>query len=359
MSNYVEFGNKIDFHPGYYIKEYIEFMGLTQEDFAKRLGTTPKNISCIIRAEQSISVDIAFKLSRMIGTTVKYWLNLQNEYDSLMVECKHETDIQEEKEILKCLKYSYFRENYNLPDVPRNIGEQIKNVREFLNVSSLTVFKNADMYVNFRSAALAQSEQNMIKANIMVQIAANLSMKEINIPKYDKRNFIKSIEYALTLTTRHDDFYRLIKNSFYQCGVDLIVLPNIQGSKINGATKKIGNHIMIMVNDRNSNSDSFWFTLFHEIGHVINGDFGVSFENESGKEEIDADKFAENSLIPPHEYAQFLSKGIFTVRSILDFSSKINRDPGIILGRLQKEKVIGYDDWRFKTLRKKYVISCE
>ena len=170
---------------------------------------------------------------------------------------------------------------------------------------------------------------------------------------------MKSIEYALTLTTRHDDFYRIIKNSFYQCGVDLIVLPNIQGSKINGATKKIGNHIMIMVNDRNSNSDSFWFTLFHEIGHVINGDFGVSFENESGKEEIDADKFAENSLIPPHEYDQFLSKGIFTVRSVLDFSSKINRDPGIILGRLQKEKVIGYDDWRFKTLRKKYVISYE
>jgi plasmid maintenance system antidote protein VapI len=48
MRNYIEYGNKIAFHPGYYIKEYIDNLGLTQEDFANRLGTTPKNISYIV-----------------------------------------------------------------------------------------------------------------------------------------------------------------------------------------------------------------------------------------------------------------------------------------------------------------------
>ena len=56
MSNYVEFGNKIAFHPGYYIKEYIEEVGLTQEDFANRLGTTPKNISYTVTKLQSYRV---------------------------------------------------------------------------------------------------------------------------------------------------------------------------------------------------------------------------------------------------------------------------------------------------------------
>ena len=37
MSNYIEFENKIAFHPGYYIKEIVDESGLTQEDFAKRL----------------------------------------------------------------------------------------------------------------------------------------------------------------------------------------------------------------------------------------------------------------------------------------------------------------------------------
>ena len=329
MSSYIEFENKIAFHPGYYIKEYIEEIGLTQEDFANRLGTTPKNISYIIRGEQSISIDIANKLSRMSGTSVKYWLNLQNEYDTIVFEIKNLQEINEEREVFKSLKYSYFRDNFNLPDVPGKIDEQIKYVREFLNVSSLTVFKKKDMYVNFRKADLNQTEINTIKANIMVQIAANISLKEVDIPKYDKKSFLKAIEYALTLTKDHKEFYKIIKKEFYKCGVDLIVLPNLLGSKINGASKKIGNHVMLMVNDQNSNSDSFWFTLFHEIGHIINGDFGISFEKEEGKEEENANKFAEDKLIPSKEYDEFIKKRKFTLNSLIEFSNEINRDPAI------------------------------
>ena len=76
MGNYIEYDDKMAFHPGYYIKEIVEESGLTQEDFAKRLDTTPKNLSLLIRGEQSLSIDISMKLSRMIGTSVSYWLNL-------------------------------------------------------------------------------------------------------------------------------------------------------------------------------------------------------------------------------------------------------------------------------------------
>ena len=39
---------------------------------------------------------------------------------------------------------------------------------------------------------------------------------------------------------------------------------------------------MLMVNDRRLYSDTFWFTLLHEIGHIINKDYGISFEKETG-----------------------------------------------------------------------------
>lgn len=86
MSEYIEYGNKVAFHPGYYIKEIIAESGLTQEDFAKRLDTTPKNLSILVRGEQSLSKDIAMKLSRLLGTSIGYWLNLQKTYDTLMAE---------------------------------------------------------------------------------------------------------------------------------------------------------------------------------------------------------------------------------------------------------------------------------
>lgn len=72
MSNYIEYNDKIAFHPGYYIKEIVDESGLTQKDFAKRLDTTPKNLSLLIRGEQSLSIDIAMKLSRMIGTSITH-----------------------------------------------------------------------------------------------------------------------------------------------------------------------------------------------------------------------------------------------------------------------------------------------
>lgn len=101
MSNYIDYNNKIAFHPGYYIKEIIEESGLTQEDFAKRLDITPKSLSLLVRGEQSLSIDIAMKLSHMIGTSVNYWLNLQNAYDVLVVEFMSEEVLEEERKFLK------------------------------------------------------------------------------------------------------------------------------------------------------------------------------------------------------------------------------------------------------------------
>lgn len=356
MSNYIEYNDKIAFHPGYYIKEIVDGSGLTQEDFAKRLDTTPKNLSLLIRGEQSLSIDIAMKLSRMIGTSVNYWLNLQNVYDSLIAEFKSEKELIEERKIFEYFDYKYFRDNYGLPDLSRHRNEQIKALRMFLNVATLTVLGKRDMAVSFRSSAEGLTEAGTVKANTMVQIATNKALK-IEAPRYNKKKFKEAVEYALTLTTNHDNFYQLIRKSFLESGVIFVILPNIAGSKTNGATKKIGDNIMLMVNDRRLNADSFWFTLFHEIGHIINGDYGISFEKEDGEREEAANKFAEDSLIPIQQYQDFVEKGQFDLQSIKNFADSINRDPGIVLGRLQNDRKVDFNDWTMKPLRHKYKIK--
>lgn len=355
MSNYIEYNDTIAFHPGYYIKEIVDESGLTQEDFAKRLDTTPKNLSLLIRGEQSLSIDIAMKLSRMIGTSVNYWLNLQNAYDALIAEFKSEEELAEERVVFENFDYKFFRENYGLPDFPRQKDEQIKALRTFLNVATLSVLCRRDMAVNFRSSTEELTKASTIKANAMVQIATNKALK-VEAPKFSKKKFEKAVEYALTLTQNHDEFYPLIRKAFLEAGVIFVILPNISGSKTNGATKKIGDNIMLMVNDRRLNADSFWFTLFHEIGHIINGDYGISFEKETGEQEDAADKFAEDSLIPAECYKEFISQNRFDLQSIRRFANSINRDPGIVLGRLQNDKKVDFNDWTMKPLRHKYKV---
>lgn len=355
MSNFVEYKDKVAFHPGYYIKEYVDESGLTQEDFAKRLDTTPKNLSILIRGDQSLSVDMAMKLSRMTGTSAEYWLNIQKTYDALIAEFKSDAELDKEKDIFKNIDYKYFVDNFKLPKLSRRIDEQIKAIREFLNVATISVFARPDMAVNFRSSLKNIVESNIVKANILVQIATNMSLK-IDTPKYNKKRFEEAVRFALTQTENHNEFYPLIRAEFKKAGVNFIILPNLPGSKINGATKRVGDNILLMVTDRNLNSDTFWFTLFHEIGHIINNEYGISFEHESGKQEDAADKYAADTLIPPEKYNEFVEQNKFDINSVCEFAKRINRDPGIILGRLQKDEKVGFTDRSMNQLRHKYKV---
>lgn len=69
------------FHPGYYIKEYLETQKISIEDFAKQLKVTPNYINKIINGEKDISCNIANKLHKLLGTSINFWINLQNSYN--------------------------------------------------------------------------------------------------------------------------------------------------------------------------------------------------------------------------------------------------------------------------------------
>ena len=357
MSSILEFKNGIAFHPGYYIKELIEESGLTQEDFAKRLDTTPKNLSLLVRGEQSLSVEMALKLSRMTGSSVNYWLNLQTAFDTKKAEFRSLQELEEERKVFKFIDYRYFREHFGLPDHPRKVDEQIAEVRRFLNVSTLCVFKKPDMTVSFRAGSSEMEEQNIIRVNIMVQIAANKALKT-DSPKFDKTLFAEKVDMALGQTRNHSGFYPVLKKAFLEAGVVFVVLPNLSGSQLNGATKKIGGRVMLMVSDRRLYSDVFWFTLFHEIGHIMNEDYGVSFEREKGAQEEIANKYAENMLIPADAYQSFINQKRFSLASIEEFADTIGRDPGIVLGRLENDGFVGREDqYLSKNLRYRYRVA--
>jgi Zn-dependent peptidase ImmA (M78 family) len=82
-----------------------------------------------------------------------------------------------------------------------------------------------------------------------------------------------------------------------ECGIVLVALPNLRNANINGATKKFKNgSVMLLITDRNKNSDIFLFSIMHEISHIIDGDFYSNFkdDNDYVKKESKADRFASN-----------------------------------------------------------------
>ena len=348
MMTYIEYKNKIAFHPGYYINQYVEDSELSQEEFAKRLGTTPKNLSILINGEQTISLDIATKLSKLLGTSIEYWLNLQQSYDLIICEMNEDKELEKEKEVYKLIDYNYFADNYNFPK-KINIKDKISLLRKFLNLSSLSLLLKRDITIDFRSCKEELTEKNIVNANIMMQIAINDALNESELPPYNKIKFKKSVEYALTLKENIDSL-DLIKKAFHEAGVVLVTLPNIKGSGINGGTRKINGKRVIMINDRRHYVDTLWFTLFHEVGHVLQDEYSFVFDN---KESL-ADSFAIDRLIPKDKYESFIFAKDFTLSSIKNFSKDIKRDSGIVLGRLMMDGFISFNNNRLNNaLREK------
>ena len=70
MSNVVACGDSIAFHPGCYIEELVQYSGVSQEEYAKRIGITSEELDLLIKGEISLSRNTAVKLANLLGTSV-------------------------------------------------------------------------------------------------------------------------------------------------------------------------------------------------------------------------------------------------------------------------------------------------
>ncbi len=140
-------------------------------------------------------------------------------------------------------------------------------------------------------------------------------------------------------------FYKELQEKLLACGIILVGLPALKNASLNGATRRFKNgSILLLLTDRNKRSDIFWFSLFHELGHIIHGDFHSDIEDKEAyrAKEDKADIFAQNLLIPVDSYREFVEKGDFSKHAIETFAQEIKIHASIVLGRLQKEKLVDY-----------------
>jgi HTH-type transcriptional regulator/antitoxin HigA len=136
--------------------------------------------------------------------------------------------------------------------------------------------------------------------------------------------------------------------------VAIVFLPHIGGSFLHGASFVDGNHIVLGLTVRGRDADRFWFSLFHEIYHIIEGHID-SAGHTSPELEKRADEYARDILISPDDYRRFTDKNDYTKQAITCFAEEINIAPGIVLGRLQKESHVPFD--RYHDLKEQYKIA--
>ena len=363
----IEYKELIAFHPGYYVKEMIEYEGMSQDELAKRLQTSGKNVSDLINGKANLSDEMALNLSIVFGTSVSMWLNLNQKYIEKKLEIEKEMQDDKECELAKNIDYKFWENLGVVESVTRRI-DKVKELQRYFRISSLEVLQRRDFLVQYRTSVTNASDVNIMNANAWVQTAINIGTQK-EVEKFDQKRLEKILPEIRKMTLQNpNEFYPRLEKLLADSGVALVMLPNLKNCGVNGAVKWLNkDKVILAINNRRKYADTFWLSLFHELGHVMQQRIKVlivSDEKQSngGDEllhrlEIEADIFSKNILIPEREYGEFVDcRRNFTESDILSFANSIQIHPGIVLGRLQSEKKVPYNT-TLNVLKEKYEVA--
>ncbi len=351
----IQYGNKyIAIPPGETIKEQLKNRGLTQKEFAERMGYSEKHISRLINGYVELTPGLAVRLESVLGLSAKFWLNLEAEYRINLERVKYENEIQEDIALLRLFPYNEAAKNAWVK-VTRNSEEKVIELRRFFEVALLKNINNlAIPGIAYR--AVNKDEHNDYALAIWAQ-AARLQARKIDAPPINIKKLKEILGEIRALTVRPpEEFCDKLRELLLNCGIVLVFLPHLKGSFLHGASFVDSKHIVLGLTVRGKDADRFWFSLFHELGHILNGDiFNEKNKVDKNDQEKLADSFARDILIPQSELDIFCRNNNFTECGIRTFAYKVGIAPGIVVGRLQKEGYIKFN--MFNNLKERYEIA--
>lgn len=342
--------------PGATIREQLEERGLTQKEFAVRMGISEKHISRLIHGDVELSQDMALRLESVLGIPAKFWNNLEAIYREKLTRVKEELEMDEEVEIAKKFPYSKMAARGWVKNT-RNAKEKVFALRSFFETARLT-FLGKFQIPGIVYRQLGENDRSDYALAAWSQ-KVRLEARKVEAGEIDIKKLTALLPRIRALSKGFSaDSYKKLRDCLAECGVALVYLPHFEGTFLNGASFIDGKKIVVGVTTRGKFADIFWFNLFHELGHVIAGDiFGTHDAAEREGMERAADTFAQDALIPAGGYERFTEAARFDRESVCAFAEKVGIAPGIVVGRLQKEGRLRYDC--LGALKAKYEIFCD
>ncbi|NLC46934.1 MAG: helix-turn-helix domain-containing protein [Firmicutes bacterium] len=339
--------------PGATIREQLENRGMKQKEFALRMGLSEKHISRLINGQVELTKDVALRLESVLGLPASFWNNLEVLYREQLARVNAENQLEKDAEIAAKFPYSKMAA-LGWVKPTRKAKEKVINLRKFFEVASLDCLRELEVPgIACRKKGTSETSDYSLAAWAQ---KARIEARKYKTAPISISQFEQTIPEVRAMTVKSpQEFCGKLIDLFSECGIALIFLPHIGGSFLHGASFYDGNHIVMGLTVRGRYADQFWFSLFHEMCHIIRGHIGKP-GGTSEQEEEEADAFARDTLIPPEEYEAFIEANCFSKNCITDFASKIGIAPGVVVGRLQKENYVPYN--RFNELKVKYEIVC-
>lgn len=340
------------FHPGEILLDELNDRQLTQAEFASIIDRPARTVNEIIKGKRGITPETAGVIGAALNTTPDMWLSMQSEYDLFLVNKKTESKNQEVRE--RSELYNLFpiadliRRKYITSR--KKVDELRESLFTLLEINSIDEFKEQDLVL------LRASEGNIVFSYIRAWILLGKKAAK-NLKDIVDYNEVKLIEVAKEIKNHSRDGEGAIATvieKLNSAGVRIIMLPHFSKTKVDGATCWIDEKKpLIILSMRYDRIDNFYFTLLHEIGHIL------LHKNEEKNEFIDVDIYSPTENPKEKEANEFALKSLgfenlaselkyseLTPQLILRKSEQIGVHPGLLVGHLQHSGLIEYSVYR-------------
>ncbi len=350
-------------HPGEMLQDELEARGLTQTEFSEIIDSPLRTVNEIIKGKRAITLETARVIGAALDTSADLWLGMQAEYD--LFKLRKKSKEKEDEVRMRSTLYSLFpipemiKRGY-LPK-KKKVNEIKEEVLKTLGLSSIDDFNNFNTcFALFRTSKTGDIMENYLKTWILLGKKRATSLK---IANYNRK---KLEEFALevkNISVEAKGGVSKVVEGLNNCGVRVIFLPHFSKTRVDGAVVwATRSEPIIIMSLRFDRIDNFYFTILHEIGHILkhpNEYFYDDLNNlRDGAKEQEADSFAASTLALNDVVQQLRDKKISTV-VLLKKSKEINIHPGILVGRLQHENILTYLQYRQALIKIRDTVPAE
>ena len=325
---------------GKYLKEYLEFYNISQSEFASRLGISQKHMNEILNGKSDITLEMAVNIEILTKIPLAFIISSEHRRkvtEELLEKYNDEKNINKKMKDEFSLKELNEREWVNFKDITNPV-QNYMDIMEFLKVKDFNALSKIQEKTLFKKTG-----SDLNKLNLWIARCDELAQNQ-NVNQYDSINFnllisdLKNISYENNIDIEK---IQILLNNY---GIYFVVEKALSGTKVRGCFKVKGKNPAIYITKNYTGKDSFYYELYHELGHC-KSDYNEAkskiIVEGNEKQEARADNFALNTMIDKDIWQQI--ENDISEENLIKISEIYKIPMSFIVGRLAKFEKIKYN----------------
>lgn len=322
--------------PGETLYEVVESLNMNQRELATRTGLTVQTLNRIFKGDQPISYETANRLELVTNIPARIWNNLEAEYREQIAKMAERERLQSG---LAWLKTIPTKELADRGEIDRQTDKLLllRSTLAFYGTSSVNAWREIWDKPAVAARRSECFESRLGPASAWIRIGERQAQK-MECKAFNRNRFMTGLKDIRKLTASiPQEFEPRMKQLCAESGVALSLVPELKKVPWNGATKWLTpKKVMILLSLRGKGEDKFWFSFFHEAGHVLydnKKDLLINDGSADDPREERANEFAGEILIPKLSNSRIA--GAKNASDLKEIAGELGVSVGIVTGRYQ------------------------